>query len=207
MTSPGATSTADQSGPIDPNGTIIGSLLGRIDEESNGLGTDSEGMMNRLDTQYEDFQRTLLPLSIIRNQTIRLKRDLRVKERVRAERDERINRGWLKNSCVEAEKEATSIYALRKSDLRSSVRTAKGLYNPQKVDNTIWEAKNWMESPEGQLTMAKDVVTQVEEYFKRHKSEGTAPATSAQSRSWRKWTSFGRKKELDWIDPEQGPQM
>ena len=148
--------------------------------------------MNRLDAQYENFQRTLLPLSIIRNQTIRLKRDLRVKKRVRAERDERINRGWLKKSCVEAEKEATSIYALRKSDFRSCVKTAKGLYNPQKVENTIWAAKDWMESPEGQLKMAKDVDHQVEEYFELFQSEGIATATSAKSRSWRQWTSFGR---------------
>jgi hypothetical protein len=178
---------------IDPNGTTIGSLLKKIDEENKGLRTDLEGIMNGLDTQHDDFERSILPLSHIRNQTIHLRRDYRVTERVRAERVERINRGWLKKSCVEAEKEAKSRYALRKSDFQSSVKTAKGLYNPQKVDNTIWEAKEWMESPEGQLKMGKDVDTQVEEYFERYKSEGTAPATLAKSRSWREWTSFGRR--------------
>jgi hypothetical protein len=179
--------------PIEPNGTTIGSLLRKIDEENKGLRTDLEGIIDGLETQHDDFERSILPLSRIRDQTINFRRDHRVKERVRAERVERINRGWLKKSCVEAEKEAESRYALRKSDFQSSVKTAKGLYNPQKVENTIWEATAWMESPEGQLRMGKDVDTLVEGYFERYKSEGTAPATSAESRSWMKWTSFGRK--------------
>jgi hypothetical protein len=62
-TTPPATSTANQSGLIDPTATTIGSILERIGEEHDGRRIDMEEMLEQLDTAFQDWERSAVPLS------------------------------------------------------------------------------------------------------------------------------------------------
>jgi hypothetical protein len=83
FTTPPEASTAGQSGPIDPNGTTIASILEKLDNESNGLRTDMEEMSRQLGTACDVSQKLVVPLSDIWKQTVKVKRDDKVRKLVR----------------------------------------------------------------------------------------------------------------------------
>lgn len=62
-TTPPEASTAGQSGPIDPNGMTIASILKKLDNESNGLRTDMDDISRQLGTACDVWQKSVVPLS------------------------------------------------------------------------------------------------------------------------------------------------
>jgi hypothetical protein len=164
--------------PIDPNGTTIASILAKLD---NGLRTDMDDISRQLGTACDIWQKSVVPLSGVWKQTVQVTRDDKVRKLARKER-KACNDGACLEGDLAVEKEAKSRYALTKSDFRSKVKTAQGIYTPKEVKNTISQAKRWAESAEGELVITGEAVSIVGELFQKRSATGTASA-SAESRS------------------------
>jgi hypothetical protein len=189
ITAPGGSSSANQSGPIDPNGTTIASILEKLD---NGLRIDMEDISRQLGTACDVWQRLVVPLSDVWKQTVKVKRDDKVRKLVRKERKACNDETWLKGTFVAVEDEAESRYAVTKSDFESTVKMANDIHTRQEVKGTILQAKRWAESAEGESVITGEAASIVEELLQKRSATGTVSA-SAESRSCLGWMSRREK--------------
>jgi hypothetical protein len=139
------------------------------------------------------LEKSLLPLSRLAEQTIRLEQDNTILGFVRRERSERNRKKWLKKPCKYAEKEAKSRCEFTESELSKLITRANRIYAPPVVRETMKQARSRARSAAGVATMANDVALIVEDLFDEHSSERSVPATSGKSKSWEKLKSFGKK--------------
>jgi hypothetical protein len=188
---PGASTTAEQSG-IDPDASTGEQLTGGVGREDEGSEIDVDKRMRLFDIANEKMQKDSVPLNYLKTQTIRLEQDNTILKFVRRERPQRMGPVWSNKACKDVEKAAKSRCDFTKSELSLTVAKAKRFYTPQQIKDTISHARMSARSAKGQADMARNVYLMVEDLWKEHKSERSVEATSAKSRSSRKWKSFGK---------------